>query len=125
MTTLLKNARRLRAEMTDAERCLWQALRLRQVGARFRRQAPVGPYIADFICFNPRMVIEVDGGQHAEETTKDEDRDAWFAKGGFVVLRFWNNEVLGNIDGVMEQITDALARSAPPPQPSPARGEGA
>ena len=101
MTTLLKNARRLRAEMTDAERCLWQALRLRQVGARFRRQAPVGPYIADFICFNPRMVIEVDGGQHAEETTKDEDRDAWFAKGGFVVLRFWNNEVLGNIDGVL------------------------
>ena len=122
MTTLLKNARKLRAEMTEAERCLWQALRHRQVGARFRRQAPVGPYIADFICFNPRMVIEVDGGQHAEEPTTDEDRDAWFAKGGFVVLRFWNNEVLGNIDGVVEQITDALAGSNP--TASPAGGEG-
>jgi very-short-patch-repair endonuclease len=122
--------------MTDAERKLWFALRDRRfAGFKFRRQVPIGRYIADFICFDARVVIEVDGGQHAESTA-DRVRDQWFAANGFRVLRFWNNEVLGNLEGVLTVLLEALtARPAGPPPhpaappsaaqpPSPARGEG-
>jgi very-short-patch-repair endonuclease len=113
MTDLLtKRARELRCAMTDAERALWHALRLRQLGARFRRQQPIGPYIADFACLERKLVIEVDGGQHAE-SEYDVARDAWFREHGFRVLRFWNHEVLGNIAGVTEAIYQAL--QDPPP----------
>ena len=115
--------------MTDAEQRLWRQLRARQIaGARFRRQAPIGPYIADFACLDARLVIEVDGGQHADGASRDLHRDAWLSRQGFRVLRFWNNDVLQNIDGVLQRVDEAvrLTRAvSPPAQPSPVEGEGA
>lgn len=110
-TRLSGRARELRKAMTDAERRLWGRLRNEQLGARFRRQAPIGPYIADFVCFAQRLVIECDGGQHAEpvQAAHDGERTAFLEDAGFRVLRFWNNEVLGNLDGVVERITQVLA----------------
>jgi len=113
--TPTSRARALRTQMTDAERKLWLALRDRRfAGVKFRRQAAVGPFIADFICFDARLVIEVDGGQHAESVS-DERRDAWFTRNGFRILRFWNNDVLLNTEGVLTTIVDALAPVTPEP----------
>ena len=100
-----KLARDLRKNPTDAEAKLWQHLRHKQLdGYRFRRQHPLGQYVVDFICLDAMLVIEVDGGQHAEFTRRDERRTAFLEKQGFRVLRFWNNEVLGNINGVITTI---------------------
>jgi very-short-patch-repair endonuclease len=113
MTDLLtKRARELRSAMTDAERVLWRVLRSRQFGVRFRRQAPIGAYIVDFACLERKLVIEVDGGQHAE-SERDRDRDLWLQDRGFRVLRFWNHEVLTNAAGVASVILEAL--QGPPP----------
>jgi very-short-patch-repair endonuclease len=91
-TASIGNARALRRVMTNAERKLWGALRSRQLnGAKFRRQAPIGPFVADFLCYGTRVVIEVDGGQHAD-SAHDRARDRWFVANGFRVLRFWNND---------------------------------
>jgi very-short-patch-repair endonuclease len=124
----LTKAQRLRREMTDAERNLWSVLRNRQLsGAKFRRQQPIGPFIADFVCQELRLVIEADGGQHADNI-RDKRRTAFLEGKGYRVLRFWNNEILGNLDGVAQVIAAAL--SAPHParasreSPSPSRGEG-
>jgi very-short-patch-repair endonuclease len=113
--------------MTDAERKLWRALRARSVGAKFRRQVPLGPYVVDFVAFDVRVIVEVDGGQHAASTT-DHRRDQYFRERGYRILRFWNNDVMSNLDGVLTTIVaatnpspGALLRNAPP---SPSRGEG-
>jgi very-short-patch-repair endonuclease len=122
MSDLRDKARDLRKNMTDAERRLWSHLRNEQLGVRFRRQAPIGPYIADFACFSPRIVIEVDGGQHDEQQGYDTRRDEWLRSQGFVVLRFWNNEMLGNTEGVLERILSelkVLSASTPHPNPPP------
>ena len=117
-------ARRLRKTPTDAEMRLWAVLRRRQIeGARFRRQAPIGPYVVDFACFAERLVVEVDGGQHAHQQDRDTARTAWLETQGFRVLRFWNHEVLGNIEGVAERIAGAL-RASPLPGPPPQGGRG-
>jgi very-short-patch-repair endonuclease len=101
-------ARALRARMSNAERKLWYALRDRRfAGFKFRRQVPVGPFIADFVCFDERLVIEVDGGQHAD-SPQDKRRDRWFRANNFRVLRFWNNEVLSNLEGVMTLLAAEL-----------------
>lgn len=101
-------ARALRSRMSDAERKLWYALRDRRFSDfKFRRQVPVGPFIADFVCFESRLVIELDGGQHAE-SYHDLRRDRWFAANGFQVLRFWNSDVLSNIEGVVTLLAQAL-----------------
>jgi len=116
-------ARELRRHMTDAERTLWRCLRMRQLeGFRFRRQLPVGPYIVDFACLRTRLVVEVDGGQHAD-ADGDERHDAFLRGRGFRVVRFWNNEVLSDPEGVCEVVLRWLA-DAPPPHPSPASGGG-
>ena len=116
-------ARQLRKNLTDAERLLWRRLRLWRVdGFKFRRQQPLGNYIVDFVCLEKRLIIEVDGGQHAQQANYDTDRDAWLRNQGFVILRFWNNDVLKNIDGVMEVIAKNL-QSTPLPQSFPARGK--
>jgi very-short-patch-repair endonuclease len=120
----LDRARELRRNQTDAEKRLWGLLRANRLGWKFKRQQPLGPFIADFICFEAWLVIEADGGQHGG-CRSDEARDAWMQQRGYRVLRFWNNEVLGNLDGVAERICQALAVTPPSPRPSPARGEGA
>lgn len=102
-------ARQLRHNMTDAEHVLWRILRNRQlVSVKFRRQVPIGPYTADFLCYDARLVVEADGGQH-DESSSDRVRDAWFAEQGFRVLRFWNNDILNNPEGVATVIAAALA----------------
>ena len=107
---LLGNAKHLRVEMTDAERKLWAGLRGRRLGdAKVRRQVPIGPYIADFLCFEKRLVIEVDGSQHFESET-DAVRDAWFIESGYRTMRFTNYDVLANLDAVLETIWSALDR---------------
>jgi very-short-patch-repair endonuclease len=123
MKPAIARARELRKNSTDAERLLWQHLRLRQInGDRFRRQRPVGRYILDFVCLEKRVAVEIDGGQHSEAVSYDRQRDEWLRKQGFVVLRFWNDEVLTQIEGVKEVIWKALKET--PPWSSPARGGG-
>ena len=108
-----ERARELRANMTDAERKLWQILRQRQVSEfKFRRQVPIGNYIADFVCANAKIVLEVDGGQHG--TPPDAERDRWFASQGYRVLRFPNNEVEQNPEGVYGRVEAALAQKPEP-----------
>jgi very-short-patch-repair endonuclease len=95
--------------MTDAERKLWTRLRDRGVaGAKFRRQVPIGPFFADFACFERRLIVEVDGGQHAKAGAADQHRTRVLNEHGFVVLRFWNSEVLQNLGGVLAKIEAAL-----------------
>src|SRR5499433_1187619 len=124
MDRIRQRARALRYNPTEAERLLWRQLRFWQIdGYKFRRQQPLGHYIVDFVCLGKRLVVEVDGGQHAEQQMKyDSERDVWLAAQGFSVLRFWNNEVLKNIDGVKGIILNKL-RSTPFLNPSP-QGEG-
>ena len=103
--TLLDRAKALRARQTDAELRLWFHLRAhRFMGLKFRRQCPVGRYIVDFMCLTPRLVIELDGGQHADDRSYDDRRDRWFRAQGFTVLRFWNHDVLRDTDVVLERI---------------------
>jgi primosomal protein N' (replication factor Y) len=105
-------ARTLRRTMTDAERALWRLLRSRSLaGAKFRRQHPVPPFILDFACVESRLVIEVDGGQH--RGAADAARDAALHRAGWRVLRFWNNDVLGNPAGVLETIAAVLEAPSP------------
>jgi very-short-patch-repair endonuclease len=106
----LKFARQLRHNQTDAEKLLWSKLRNRALnGNKFRRQVPVGNYIADFLCLDAMLIVELDGGQHAEQQEYDQRRTHWLESQGFRVLRFWNNEVLTNIDGVCLALTEALS----------------
>jgi len=119
--------RTLRKRMTDAERRLWYYLRDRRLGGwKFRRQYPVGPYIVDFICPEKNVVIEVDGGQHAENEEMDLQRSAYLNKMGYRVFRFWNNQVLQETEAILEAILAILAegkQNSPSPQPSPPLGE--
>ena len=105
-----RRARELRKNPTEAEKFLWRRIRGRQLrGARFRRQHPIGPYVVDFFCPQAKLVIEIDGGQHAIDGERDGGRTAWLEERGYLVVRFWNNDVLGNIDGVLHRISEALA----------------
>ena len=97
-------ARGMRGDATKAENLLWQAVRNSQLeGLRFKRQVPLDGYILDFVCFDARLIVEVDGAQHAESTA-DAERDGYFASQGFRTLRFWNDDVVQNIDGVCRTI---------------------
>jgi very-short-patch-repair endonuclease len=110
-------ARKLRATPTDVEQTLWKSLRRTQLrGIAFRRQHPVGPYVLDFYCSSARLAIEVDGGQHAAGVTKERDlrRDRWLSSKGIKMLRFWNNEVSANLDGVLQAICTALDSNETP-----------
>ena len=117
-------ARRLRRDMTDAERRLWHHLRRRQLrGYRFRRQFPIGPYIVDFACLEAKLVIEVDGSQHFD-ATDDIERTQRLHEHGYQVLRFWNNDVLIRTHRVLAVIHDALGTAGPHPGLPPQAGEG-
>jgi very-short-patch-repair endonuclease len=123
----LKRAKRLRRDMTDAERKLWSALRgSRLDGAKFRRQQPIGPFVADFVCQQHRLIVEADGGQHSGSAT-DQRRTVFLESKGYRVLRFWNNDILSNLDGVAEVIATPLTTPHPAQaaleSPSPSRGE--
>lgn len=121
-----KLPRVLRNRPTKAEHRLWQYLRGRQLeGCKFRRQHPFGDYILDFACLERRVVVELDGSQHAEEVAYDALRTRFLENAGFTVLRFWNNEVFDNIEGVTEMILGALDSSVTPSPPNPPlEGEG-
>jgi adenine-specific DNA-methyltransferase len=116
-------ARGLRRSMTDVEQLLWRHLRNRHLsGWKFRRQHEVGRYIVDFVCTETMLVVELDGGQHAEQTDYDEHRTQYLQSMGYRVLRFWNNDVLANIESVLEVILDAVASPAPHPSPLSHKG---
>lgn len=118
-------ARELRKAQTPAEHDLWQQLRAKRFsGFKFRRQQVIGNYIVDFVCFDQKLVIELDGSQHAEAKERDESRDRWLSEQGFRVLRFWNNEWMAQAESVLETIWSALHKQPPLPNPSPTRGEG-
>ena len=111
---MLDRARQLRSQSTDAERLLWAWLRRRAAGPKFRRQQPIGSYIVDFVSFESRLIVEVDGGQHALDTAYDSARTAWLESQGYRVLRFWDNEVLKEIDAVADAIWQALVGETTP-----------
>jgi very-short-patch-repair endonuclease len=114
-------AQRMRAQPTDAERVLWQRLRhdIALAGSHFRRQALIGPFIVDFASRKAKIVIELDGGQHNWQQQSDALRQRQIEAAGYRVLRFWNNDVLGNLEGVLIEIQSALT---PTPAPSPQGG---
>ena len=119
--TLLDRAKTLRAEQTEAEQRLWYHLRANRLGGlKFKRQKPLGPYIVDIVCMEHALIVEADGGQHAENQAYDQKRDNWLREQGFRVLRFWNNEVLGETEAVLERILAAALS----PNPSPINGRG-
>jgi very-short-patch-repair endonuclease len=121
----LEHARQLRKEMTDTERFAWYRLRKRQLaGHKFRRQVPLGSYIADFVCLESRLILEFDGGQHAERVVYDERRTRWLESQGFRVMRFWNIDVLKEWEAVEQVILRALTGSTPHPNPPPHGGRG-
>ena len=118
------NARQLRKNPTEAEQALWKHLRLYQLGEyKFRRQQPIGWYIVDFVNFEKRVVIELDGGQHSQQVDYDAERTAWLNAQGYLVLRFWNNQVMKEVEAVKAAILQVLedggnttSRLNPPPQ---------
>jgi very-short-patch-repair endonuclease len=121
-------ARRLRRDMTDAERKLWWHLRRLTIDhSHFRRQATIGPHFADFACHERRIIIEVDGAQHngPDNVVRDAERSAYLQAQGYRILRFWNNDVLKNTNGVMEAILAAMHQNeaSPPPLPPPHRAK--
>jgi very-short-patch-repair endonuclease len=125
-------ARKMRKEPTEPERKLWLALRARQLGCKFRRQVAIGAYVVDFVCLSHKLVIELDGVQHAEDESSEHDarRTTWLESRGFRVLRFWNHQLDEGVKLVIDEIRTALEKAkptaAPSPRPSPPRrGEGA
>ncbi len=118
--TAQRRAKNLRNNLTEAEKKLWYFLRNNQLGVKFRRQQPIGKYIVDFICFDKSLIIELDGGQHGSNQSYDIVRDDFLKRENFTVLRFWNNEIMENMDGVLEVIVKHLAH---PLLTSPLQGE--
>jgi very-short-patch-repair endonuclease len=129
LDTEVATARKLRATPTDVEQLLWWKLRARQFGGwKFRRQVPVVGFVADFACLEAGLIIELDGGQHAETVERDARRTRLLEQAGFRVLRFWNVQLIEDLGGVLDVIENALGGDAPSqtpsPQPSPRGGEG-
>jgi very-short-patch-repair endonuclease len=117
-------SRKLRHNPTPAEQKLWARLSARQIaGTRFNRQFPIGPFICDFVSRSAMLVVEADGGQHAEQEEEDRKGTEYLRSRGYRVVRFWNNDIIENIDGVVETI-ERILRTSPPPAP-PASGRGA
>lgn len=117
---MLDKAKALRSNQTEAEQRLGYHLRAhRFIGLKFKRQKPIGRYIFDFVCLEHGLIIELDGGQHAEQIGYDQERDQWLRSQGYTVLRFWNNEVTQHLEDVLERIRLTLS-----PVPSPVSGRG-
>ena len=115
-------AKTLRKRSTDTENILWRSLRAKRLqGLKFRRQEPIGKYIVDFVCHEKKIIIELDGGQHSEESGNDQERDEWLRSQGFRVLRFWNNDVLSQTEEILEIILKKCLESPSPSSP-PVKG---
>jgi len=111
-------AKTLRKRSTDTENLLWKHLRAKRLlGLKFRRQEPIGKHIVDFVCHEKKVIIELDGGHHSEKLEKDRERDEWFRGEGFKVLRFWNNDVLGHTEEILEIIMKKCSESPSPSSP--------
>jgi len=126
LVNLTHLAKGLRTRQTDAELALWSKLNNRQVaGFKFRRQQQITDYIVDFVCFEKKLIIELDGSQHSEEPfkAKDENKTRLFQNEGYEVLRFWDNDVLQNLDGITEAIVIAITKDNHPHLTSPVKGE--
>jgi very-short-patch-repair endonuclease len=122
--TFTLHSKRLRRDQTDAERKLWMRLRSRQMnGFKFRRQQPIGRYIVDFFCPESKLVVELDGGQHADQVEKDQRRTEFLNKAGYRVLRFWDNDVLSDTEAVLQKIVGELNHPSPCPLPQGARAK--
>jgi very-short-patch-repair endonuclease len=122
LSYILKNAKSLRSGQTDAETKLWVHLRAhRFFGLKFKRQKPIGTFIVDFVCLEQKLIIELDGSQHADKVDYDEQRTKYLENEGYKVLRFWNNQVLQEMESVLEAIRLEIALS---PTPLPQAGEG-
>ena len=121
MASVVRKARRLRHDQTDAERLLWFRLRDRRLsGLKFKRQVPIHHYVVDFCCSEARLIVELDGGQHAAQQDADITRTKKLEEMGYLILRFWNNDVLSNIDGVLQTILSTAKQHSPePPHPGP------
>ncbi|MDA8165987.1 MAG: DUF559 domain-containing protein [Desulfobacteraceae bacterium] len=105
-------AKELRRNQTEAAKAFWYRVRNRSLGGwKFRRQVPIGAYIADFVCMAARLIVEIDGGQHAERKLHDQEHECFLRDEGYTVVRFWNNDVLGNMDGVLSTLSMALSRA--------------
>jgi very-short-patch-repair endonuclease len=120
MTRNTKMAKRLRRHQTDAERLLWFRLRDRRLGGwKFKRQVPIGRFVVDFLCADAKLIVEVDGGQHSD-SQRDAERTTALEAFGYLVVRFWNHDVMRNIDGLLEEILSTLDRhGSEPPHPTP------
>ena len=117
-------ARALRRNQTDTERELWHLLRGRELaGFKFRRQVPLGEYVADFVCLSERLIVELDGGQHLGRADHDARRTAWLESQNFRVLRFWNNDVFEQKEAVLQTILFSLVTPHPNPLPQGERGQ--
>jgi very-short-patch-repair endonuclease len=115
----------MRTNQTEAEARLWYHLRAhRFMGLKFKRQKPVGRYIVDFLCEERQLIIELDGGQHGEQASYDQRRDAWLSSQGYTVLRVWNHDVMQQLEAVLEQIRLAVVDGPSPLAPLPRAGEG-
>ena len=122
---LLERAKTMRSEQTDAEQRLWYQLRgHRFLNMKFKRQKPIGRYIVDFICHECNLIVEVDGSQHQENAIYVQGRDKWLQQQGYTVLRFWNNDVMQQMESVLEAIRIAVQPHTLSPNPSPACGRG-
>lgn len=128
LPNILHYARDLRRNLTPAEQKLWAVLRLKQIeGYRFRRQTPMGMYIVDFYCPAVKLIVEIDGGSHADREIMDQDRTNWLNSQGYRVIRFTNYEVMHNLNDVVREIVEVCReqeRVLPPSRPSPLQGEG-
>ena len=115
-----------RKESTKSEKIIWNLIRNKKIGARFRRQHQIGDYVIDFVSIEKKLIIEIDGGQHNNEqdVKYDEKRTLYLKNLGFKVIRFWNNDVLNNLDGVYDIISKILQGERPHPNPLPDKGEG-
>ena len=117
-------ARALRHNQTDTERELWQLLRGRDLaGFKFRRQVPLGEFVADFVCLSARLIVELDGGRHLDRAVHDTRRTAWLESQSFRVLRFWNNDVFEQTEAVLQTILSSLVTPHPNPLPQGERGQ--
>jgi very-short-patch-repair endonuclease len=126
MSIPLDRARQLRKDLTDTERLVWSKLRNRRFAQfKFRRQVPLGNFIVDFVCFDRRLIVELDGGQHTLQREYDEKRTGWLKSQGFDIVRFWNHEVFQDWDAIEELIWRKLQQNPSPPTPLPQgeRGE--